>query len=88
MAKKLRAALIGFGGYFFIALFWIAAPARFFWMLLIIPFFFCSFGPVIAVTGLQQYFLSTVEKSQQVVASMIISVSSFSLLILLRSKTG
>ncbi|MBQ9335964.1 MAG: MFS transporter [Lentisphaeria bacterium] len=71
-----RTALIGFIGYFFIALFWIVAPARFLWPLLIVPFFFCSFGPVIAVTGLQQYFLRTVEKSQQVVASMIIAVGT------------
>ena len=71
-----RATLIGFYGMYCIVLFWIFAPARFCWPLLIVPFFFCPFGTVITVTALQQYFLRTVEKSQQVVASMLIAVGT------------
>ena len=67
-------ALMGFYGMYCIAGFWICAPTRFLWPLLLLPFLFCSCGTVVTTTALQQYFLSTVEKSRQVVASLLISV--------------
>lgn len=71
-----RLILAGFYGLYLICIFWICTPATFFWPLLIIPFLLGPSGNVVIANSLQQYFLATVPKKQQVVASLIISVGT------------
>ena len=66
----------GFYGFYLLALFWVVVPDRFFWPLLMIPFIFCTSGNTVASMALAQYFLRSVPKEQQVIASMIISVGT------------
>ena len=71
-----KLTLMAFYGFYVIALFWVVTPDRFFWPLLAIPFIFCPCGHTVAVTALQQYFLRSVPKEQQVMASMVIAVGT------------
>lgn len=71
-----KMTLAGFYGFYIIAFFWIVTPDRFYWPLMVIPFLFCPCGTTIAVTSLQQYFLRSVAKEQQVMASMVIAVGT------------
>ncbi len=71
-----KLTLMAFYGFYVIALFWVVTPDKFFWPLLAIPFIFCPCGHTVAVTALSQYFLRSVPKSQQVMASMVISVGT------------
>jgi nitrate/nitrite transporter NarK len=71
-----KLTLMAFYGFYVIALYWVVTPDKFFWPLLAIPFIFCPCGHTVAVTALSQYFLRSVPKSQQVMASMVISVGT------------
>lgn len=71
-----KMALLAFYGFYALALFWVMVPDTFFWALMVIPFFFCPCGTTVAVTALQQYFLRSVVKEQQVMASMVIAVGT------------
>jgi len=68
--------IAGFCGFPLIALYWIVTPRFFCWPLLILPFLLCPCGTVVTANSLQQYFLSTVPKEQQVAGSMMISVGT------------
>jgi hypothetical protein len=72
--KKVTAA--GFYGLYLIPIFWLLVPENFCWYWLIIPFLLCPLGSVVVSVGMQQYFLKTVPKDQQIAASMVISVAT------------
>ena len=72
--KKVTAA--GFYGLYLIPIFWLSVPENFCWYWLIIPFLLCPLGSVVVSVGMQQYFLKTVPKDQQIAASMVISVAT------------
>ena len=66
----------GFAGLCLIPVFWLAAPEKLYWFCFLLPFVLCPAGMVVTVVGLQQYFLRTVPKEQQIAASMVISVAT------------
>ncbi len=71
-----KMTLAGFYGFFLIALFWTMAPENFHWQLMMIPFVLSPCGAVVTDTALSQYFLRTVPRKEQVVASMLLSVGT------------
>lgn len=69
-----RIVLSGFYGTLLISFFWLFAPQGINPGFLIIPFLLSPAGGVVTASGLAHYFLQTVEKEQQIAASMLISV--------------
>lgn len=61
---------------YLIPVFWMLVPGKFFWFVIWIPFILSACGLVACPVGLQQYFLRSVPKEQQIAASMVISVAT------------
>ena len=61
---------------YLIPLFWLLAPERCLWFVVWFPFMLSAFGLVACPVGMQQYFLRSVPKDQQIAASMVISVAT------------
>ncbi len=61
---------------YLIPVFWMLVPGKFFWFVVWIPFILSACGLVACPVGLQQYFLRSVPKEQQIAASMVISVAT------------
>ena len=79
IADRFGGRKVTVGGFCTLALipvFWLFAPSEFRWYWFLIPFLLCPAGTVVTVVGLQQYFLRTIPKDQQIAASMVISVAT------------
>lgn len=61
---------------YLIPLFWLLVPGKCYWFVVWFPFMLSSCGLVACSVGLQQYFLRSVPKTQQIAASMVISVAT------------
>ena len=61
---------------YLIPLFWLLAPGKCYWFVIWLPFILSPCGLVACSVGLQQYFLRSVPKNQQIAASMVISVAT------------
>ena len=61
---------------YLIPLFWLLAPGKCYWFVVWFPFMLSACGLVACPVGLQQYFLRSVPKTQQIAASMVISVAT------------
>ena len=71
-----KITLAGFYALYLIPLYWLLSPEKCCWFSVWIPFALSPFGSVVGVVGMQQYFLHTVPKGQQIAASMVISVAT------------
>lgn len=71
-----RIVLTSFYILYLLPLFWIFAPGSCLWFVIWIPFMLSAFGLVACPVGMQQYFLRSVPKEQQIAASMVISVAT------------
>ena len=71
-----KIVLTSFYALYLIPLFWILAPAKCYWFVVWFPFMIVACGLVACPVGLQQYFLRSVPKNQQIAASMVISVAT------------
>ena len=73
-AKKLL--FIGYCSIFLICISWLLMPLKVHALWLCVPFFFCGIASISITNGITFYFLETIPKEMQVVASMLISVAT------------
>lgn len=73
---SIKIILVNYYILYLIPAFWLLVPDKCYWFVVWFPFLLAPCGLVACPVGLQQYFLRTVPKEQQIAASMVISVAT------------